>query len=486
VKKNTLFESLKSRKFRFGGYATLLILAVLAVVIVINVFVGKIPGKLDLTQNKLFTLSPETYKALDALKGDVTITTIGRADNADPTVTAILAKYAARSHSIKLQNIDPEMNPGWTKQYDPNGQGLANGTLVVASGAKYKTIGQYDMYNYDNSNYDPSNPNSGPQLTSISAEQRITSALLFVTAAKNVTLYALDGHGEQTVDSLGLSTLVGNENYAVKSVSFLTAKAVPADADVLLVLAPKNDLSADDAAKVRAFLDGGGRAVFMFNVLTTDNQFPNLMAILQSYGVQVRSVVVVEGDQNKVAAQQPLWIIPSLEYHDILAPLRTNNYQLVMPAAQMIQTLDLKKRTLKIEPLLTSSANSWGKTDVAHAKTPAREKGDLQGPFTLAVAITDPAPDATKQDTKLIVVGDVQFLAPTFAQVPGNTDFFMNSLSWLRGQKDTITIRPKSLQTMRLSLSNFQALLFSGIVVILLPLLILGSGFVVWMRRRHL
>jgi hypothetical protein len=42
------------------------------------------------------------------------------------------------------------------------------------------------------------------------------------------------------------------------------------------------------------------------------------------------------------------------------------------------------------------------------------------------------------------------------------------------------------MQQMRLSISNLWALLLSGIVVIVLPLLILGSGFVVWMRRRHL
>jgi ABC-type uncharacterized transport system involved in gliding motility auxiliary subunit len=70
--------------------------------------------------------------------------------------------------------------------------------------------------------------------------------------------------------------------------------------------------------------------------------------------------------------------------------------------------------------------------------------------------------------------------------VPGNGDFFMNSLGWLKGQKESLTIRPKNVQQMRLSISNLWALLLSGIVVIVLPLLILGSGFVVWMRRRHL
>ena len=481
MKKSTLLGSLKSRTLRFGGYATLLVLVVLAVVIAINVLADRVPGKLDLTQNRIYTLSEETYKLLDGLQTPVTITTLARGSE-DPTVKEILAKYAARSRRITLATINPDKNPGWVRQYDPTGQGLGDGSLVVASGKKFKTIGPYDMYNYDTSN-----PNQQPQLTSLSVEQRVTSALMFVTADRNITLSVLQGHGELTLDNLGLATAVGNENYAVKSLSLLTENAVPADADILLILAPKTDVSSQDADKLRAWLEKGGRAVILLNVLTRNSALPNIEGILQSYGVQVQNVVVVEGDQNKVAAQNPLYVIPNLELHEILAPLRANKYDIVMPGPQAIQTLDLRKKGLKIEPLLTSSGRSWGKRNIANATTVAKETGDLAGPFTLAVAITDPAPDASRKDTKLIVVGNIQFLGQGLtSQVPGNGDFFLNSLGWLREQKQTITVRAKSLLQMRLSMGNLTALLYSALVVILLPLLVLGTGVVVWARRRHL
>ena len=487
MKKNTILESLSSRKFRFGGYATLLIVAALAVVIVINVLVDQIPGKLDLTKNKIYSLSDETYKLLDSLKTDITVTTIGKQGAEDPTVKTILGKYAAHSRHVKLQTIDPDMNPGWTKQFDTTGQGLGPGTLVVAAGKKFKTIGVYDMYNYDTSNYNPMDPNSQPQLTSLSVEQRVTSALQYVSAARNVTAYVLSGHGEQTLGTLGLANAVSNENYEVKELNLLSEKAVPADADIVLVMAPKKDLSTEDADKLRAWLDGGGRMVVMQDVITTANPFPNLEGLLKTYGVQVQNVVVVEGDPNKVAAQNPLFVIPSLEYHDILSPLRTNKYDVVLIGAQAVQTLELKKKTLKIEPLLTSSPRSYGKRDIATANSVQKQSGDLSGPFTLAVAIMDPAPDPGKKDTKLVVIGDVKFLQSGLpSQVPGNGDFFMNTLGWLKGQKESLTIRPKSMQQMRLSISGLWALLLSGVVVIVLPLLILGAGFVVWMRRRHL
>jgi ABC-2 type transport system permease protein len=479
---------LASRKLRFGGYATLLIVAALAVVVAVNVLVQQIPGKLDLTQNKLYSLSEETYKLLDGLTQDVAITTIGKEGNEDPTVHEILLKYAARSRHVKLATIDPELNPGWTKKYDPTGQGLGAGTLVVVAGPKYRNIGIYDMYNYDTSNYDPTNPNSQPQITSLSVEQRVTSALLFVTAAKNTTLAVLEGHGEQSLDSLGLTSSITNENYAIEQLSFLTDQAVPAGTDILLVIAPKTDLTTAEADKVRTYLAGGGRAVILVDLLTRENELPNLAELLKSYGVEVRNVVVVEGDTNKIwSAQSPAAIVPTLEYHDILAPLRTNNYPIAMLAAQVVQTLDLHKKTLKIEPLLTSSSRSYGKFNSGNLKTLAKGSGDLPGPFNLAVAITDPAPDSTKQDTKLVVVGNASFLSTSISSMtPGNADFFMNSVGWLKGSTDNITIRPKSLQQLRLTMSDLVAKLFSGLVVILLPILVLGAGVVVWVRRRHL
>ena len=66
MKHTTLLDSLKSKKFRFGGYATLLVVAALAMVVVINVLVDRIPGKIDLTQNKIYSLSDTTYNSSTA------------------------------------------------------------------------------------------------------------------------------------------------------------------------------------------------------------------------------------------------------------------------------------------------------------------------------------------------------------------------------------------------------------------------------------
>ena len=85
------------------------------------------------------------------------------------------------------------------------------------------------------------------------------------------------------------------------------------------------------------------------------------------------------------------------------------------------------------------------------------------------------------------MVGGSSFLVPEISsQAPGNGDFFLNCMGWLREKKDTITIRAKSMIDFPLNMTATQRWIFSALVVILMPLLVLGWGFVVWVRRRHL
>ncbi len=484
MKEKKLLASLKSSKFRHGGYATLMILAVVAVIVAVNLVVDQVPFKVDLTQNRLFSLSEGTKKLLADLKTDVTVTFLAKTGQEDAVISEILAKYARESKRVKITTMDPDRNPAWAKKYDKEGNGLREGSLVVeaAGGKRWKAIDRYDLYNIDYSN-----PQQQPQVTSLAVEQRLTSAIQYVTTERNPTIYAVQGHGEDTLNSYALSTPLENANYEVKDLNLLTASSVPADADVVVLLNPKSDLSTGDAGKLRPYLQDGGRMMILLNPPTPGLSFANLEELLKSYGIAMKKLAVIEGDANSVPGNNPLYFLPKQEYHDILAALRKGNIPILWFGSEAIETLELKKRTVKVEPLLTTSQNSWGKVNYTKLATFSKESGDVEGPFAVAVAVTDAPSDAKKKETRLVVTGSSSFLRQDLAgPAPGNIDFFINGVGWLREKKDTITVTPKSLTTMRLRISSLQALLLSGVTAILMPLLVLGAGFVVWMRRRHL
>jgi len=129
--------------------------------------------------------------------------------------------------------------------------------------------------------------------------------------------------------------------------------------------------------------------------------------------------------------------------------------------------------------LLTTSDKSWGKKDI-NSTTTEKEAGDIDGPFDVAVAITDTQGESS---AKIVV-----FSSSGFVNVAGggNIDLFMNSMNWVQDLKDNISVTPKDLTTQALEITQAQILGFSALVVIVIPGIVLIAGVVVWLKRRHL
>ncbi len=484
VKKNFIRRSLSSKKFRYGGYATLLILGVLALVIALNLMVDQIPWKADLTKNQLYTPSEQTIQILKGLKNDVSLTMLTKVGQENAIVVETLSKYARASSHIKLATIDPERNPTWAKPYEKEGVSLSDGGIVVASadGKRFKSIQYYDIYNWDSSDY-----TQQPQASSLAIEQKVTTAILYVTAERNPTIYALKGHNEEALSDYAISSAIENQNYEVKDLTLLTSPSVPEDADVILIMDPKIDLSAQDTAKIQEYLRKGGRLFVLVNLPNPpSSRMPNLDGLLSDYGLAMRNVLVVEGNPENVLANNPLYFMPKQETHDILAPITKAELPILLVVSGGIDALEMKRRTLTVSPLLSTSMNSWGMVDYTTRQSPAKAKGDAEGPFTVAAAVVDQPSDPAQKDARLVVVASTSFLLKEFTNsIPGNADFFLNSLSWLRDKKDTISIQPKSLMTYRLNLNATQSWVLAVVTAILIPLLVLGAGLLVWLRRRH-
>lgn len=52
---SSIRNSFRDKKFKYGGYATLMTAVVIAIAIIINLVVDQINWKLDLTQNQMFS-----------------------------------------------------------------------------------------------------------------------------------------------------------------------------------------------------------------------------------------------------------------------------------------------------------------------------------------------------------------------------------------------------------------------------------------------
>lgn len=473
MKKLNIMKSFKERRFRYGGYATILTAVVLAILIIVNLVAGNLNWRIDLTKNQLFSLSDQTYKLLDSLKQDITITIFDESGKENPVTISIMDKYAARTKKVAIEYKDPVKYPALAQKYSTDGNPIAQGSIVVSSGSKFKLVNSYDLVNYS------TDASGQPIPDTLAVEQRITSAIIFITSTDNPILYNLTGHEEDPLPAQVLTQL-GNENYTVKDLNLLVKSATLTPGSTLFVLSPKRDATNDEASQIKTFLSKGGKAVFLMDYLNID--LPNFQSIFNSYGINVKKSVVVEGDASYSAGNNPIFLVPDMTSHPIVDPLMSKNLAVLIPIAQAIEINDLKKSSLTIDPLLKTSKDSWAKVN-PESKNIEKEPGDLTGPFNVAVAISDRID--MDNEARMVVVSNGLFIDPEYVPNGGNIDFMMNSVNWVANRQDAISIRAKSLEAGTLSMNDLERYALSGVVVIVIPVVIAIYGVIVWLRRKR-
>ena len=117
--KEELQEMTSTKAFRIGGYSAISIIIVVVIAVVLNLAVGKLPSTLtllDTSSNQLSAISDQTKDTVSALEQDVTIYWIVQEGSEDPTLDLLLSRYTDLSDHVKVQTIDPVINPNFAAQ----------------------------------------------------------------------------------------------------------------------------------------------------------------------------------------------------------------------------------------------------------------------------------------------------------------------------------------------------------------------------------
>jgi len=123
--------SFKTRHFKYGGYATLLTLAVAVAVVLANLVIGRLSLQFDLTSQGFFSLSPETMQVLNAVKTPVKFYGIWQPGGENREVMPVINLYLYENRNISFEVVDPDRNPGFVSGYDRDGNGISTGSLIV-------------------------------------------------------------------------------------------------------------------------------------------------------------------------------------------------------------------------------------------------------------------------------------------------------------------------------------------------------------------
>jgi ABC-2 type transport system permease protein len=449
----------------------------IAVIIAVNLFIAQAPTtltKFDTTNQQLFTFSAQTTDLVGGLSKDVKLYLIAQSGKEDKTVTELLDRYKALSDKLTVETVDPVMSPKFVSKY--TAEQLSDNSVIVESGDRNRVVKNDEIFVYDYSNY----YTTGQADVNFDGESAVTSAIDYVTSEDLPIAYTLEGHGEAALPT-DLTDLIAKENITVNSLSLLSKDAVPEDADVLIINAPTSDLGEDEAKIIQTYLENGGHLLLTTNF--SDKAMPNLASLMGGYGVEAVNGIVVEGDQNHSLRGYSHYLVPVIGSHEITSPLTQGKMYVLMPVTHGIRIIDSHRSTLSITSLLTTSDSAYSKPNAYTATTLEKEAGDENGPFDLGVAISE---SYNGKEARLVWFGTSQFLDSSANQMVGGGNFnlFLNSLNWMASREDKISIRAKSLMTPQLTVPSGVSGLIGAAVTVLIPLIVIGIGIIVFVRRR--
>jgi ABC-type uncharacterized transport system involved in gliding motility auxiliary subunit len=223
---------------------------------------------------------------------------------------------------------------------------------------------------------------------------------------------------------------------------------------------------------------------------------PNLIALAHDWGIDVGNNIVVDasGMGRLIGTDASVPVAASYPPHPISDRF---NVLTAYPMARSVDPVSGGVNSHTAQSFVESSPRSWGETDIKGLLTSgqvALDPGkDKPGPVSLAAAVSaasgePPKPgdngEAPKPETRVVVFGDSDFPSNGVLGIQGNRDLFMNALGWLSQQENLISIRPKEAADRRITLTATQQNNIIWMSLLVVPMLIFGTGVYGWWRRR--
>jgi gliding motility-associatede transport system auxiliary component len=465
------------RQARYGTISIVGILVGLGIVIAVNYLATRQNKRWDLTENQTFSLSEQSLKILRDLDAPVQFTVYDQDANFD-RFRERLDSYDYESDKVNVEYVDIDRNPARAKQ----AQIQAYGTVVMTYKDRTQRVSNTD-------------------------EQDITNALIKLVTGQEKKVYFTQGHGEHDTsssDRAGYSTIggaLGRDNFSVATVVLAQQKDVPADATVLVIAGPRTDFLAPEIDAIKRFVAKGGKVL----VLTDPSQpgapdLANLRGFLKEWAIDLGDDVVVDasGMGQLFGGDATVPVAASYPPHPITEGFRVMT---AYPLARSIKPVEGGTGGKTAQRLVETSAQSWAETDfksLAAGKVDLNEEqGDRPGPIALGAAVSAPAseppappaggnasPDGPKPETRIVAMGDSDFVANNAIGIQGNQDLFLNSVNWLAQQENLIAIRPREAQDRRITLTADQQQRILLLTLLVIPGLVFVGGVYTWWRRR--
>lgn len=470
--------SVSAKNMSMGAYSTGMIAVMIAIIVAVNFVVGEIPASwvtVDVTAEKLYSLTDQTKEYVKGMEDDVTIYVIAAEDACDGTLAQTLQRYDDLSKHITVEYVDPNVNPRFFTQY--TNSSISMNSLIVVSQKRSRVIDYSDIYasSFDYNTY-------SSVTTGYDGEGQITSALDFVLSDDMPKIYLTQGHGEYALSG-SFTAALGKENVEYESISLLNYEAVPDDAACLVINAAGKDFAAADVDKIISYLERGGSVILVAGY-TEGGSTPNLDKLYTHMGLElVNGIITEQNTQN--FAMLPYYLLPKLASSVYTAGIYgSGQYYIFAPFSQGIRILDEAAEDIVYDEFMTTSDKAFSKTDTQNIQGYEKSSDDVDGPFAIGLSAVKTYEDGS-QGTMVAFGCDQIFTDDANNWASGsNLVLFTNTVSSFVNHEVSVSVPVKSYELSYLIIPQGTATLIGLITVIIVPVGCLAAGFIIWFRRR--
>ena len=481
------------KKWLLNSTKTVLLVAILfAIYIALNLWITTLElPEIDVTENKIYTLSDTSKKAIETISQEVKIYAYGFEE--DGQLIKLLKQYNEVNDKINYEILTEETNYQMVQEND-----LRNGyyVLIFESGNSKKIVdASTEFSSYDNI--------TGQSIDT--TEQTITNSILSLLIENKPKIYFTEGHGEFSIsqDLNVLASYLQNESFEIQTINLATVASVPEDCAVLAIMSPASDLFEIERDMILNYINNGGNIYFSMDTLSETKETPNIKAVLSQYGVSFENGYIVELAEGKSFSKSPNVFIPQVSStNPITADIYSDSRMWLAFAARLqfepeetLQALQVEK-----EDLIYSSEESAYITDLTSDLSTAlltAEKGSsvIASIITKTLTTTGTDENSSEEAKKSVLVmsasgnfiSDYKVPVEEFEQQPmsylgSNKDFVINAMATLAEKENRITIRKdmaSSTYTPTESQSKIVLAITFGV-----PTLIIIIGIIIWNHRK--
>lgn len=432
---------------------------------------------MDITEEKINSLSPQTVQLLESLKGDMYLTVFYKGSTGSQKKDLVkrnLILFKQSSSKIKDRYYDAHLKHKLSQEYLNELSNKEKEDVFVFTEYKGKKV-LVDVP-FD--------------------EEKLTSAMIKVTRREEKTIYFLTGHGERDLSDsqsgAGISAFKESllrSSFKVKSWNFVMDGKLPEDASALVIAGPQRPYMDKEIQWLEQYLKKGGK---MLLALDPDKEH-NLKQLLKQFGINYKAHYVMD-QMGAIVGLGPF--SPMGVYFDTQSSVTKSFRRGSVSVFHIASDLEIEDDSGSF------SFTELVKTNVRALSLPEIKKESVEGKKSshiLALLVEEKKEESEeiskeKKDSKesnkkqssliLAVFGDSDFLSNDLIKKGVNRDLVLNTISYLVDELDLVSIRPKKLKATQLTLKRSDQM---GIVLfsVLLPIIFFVCSFIIWFRRRE-